>query len=79
MGLKSFLVKSDGSEVVIPQSYRKAQKRFRKIPKLVSRKKKKSNNRKKAVVKLGKAYKKVADTRKDFHFKTAKELLDHHD
>ncbi|AOY79478.1 transposase [Moorena producens JHB] len=79
MGLKSFLVKSDGSEVPIPQYYRKAQKRLKKIQKAVSRSKKGSNNRKKAVSKLGKAHKKVADTRKDFHFKTAKVLLDRHD
>ena len=79
MGLKSFLVKSDGSEVPIPQYYRKAQKRLRKIQKAVSRSKKGSNNRKKAVIKLGKAHKKVADTRKDFHFKTAKDILNNHD
>ncbi|AOW98626.1 transposase [Moorena producens PAL-8-15-08-1] len=79
MGLKSFLVKSDGSEVPIPQYYRKAQKRLKKIQKTVSRSKKGSNNRKKAVDKLGKAHKKVADTRKDFHFKTANSLLDNHD
>ncbi|AOX00151.1 transposase [Moorena producens PAL-8-15-08-1] len=79
MGLKSFLVKSDGSEVPIPQYYRKAQKRLKKIQQSVSRSKKGSINRKKAVNRLGKAHKKVADTRKDFHFKTAKELLDNHD
>ena len=79
MGLKSFLIKSDGSEVPIPQYYRKAQKRLNKIQKAVSRSKKGSNNRRKAVTKLGKAHKKVADTRKDFHFKTAKGLLDSYD
>ncbi|NEO79968.1 transposase [Moorena sp. SIO4G3] len=79
MGLKSFLIKSDGSEVDIPQYYRKAQKRLKKIQKAVSRSKKGSSNRRKAVTKLGKAHKKVADTRKDFHFKTAKDLLDSHD
>ncbi|NEO69312.1 transposase [Moorena sp. SIO3H5] len=79
MGLKSFLIRSDGSEVPIPQYYRKAQKRLKKIQKAVSRSKKGSNNRKKVVTKLGKAHKKVADTRKDFHFKTAKGLLDNHD
>ncbi|NEQ11922.1 MAG: transposase [Moorea sp. SIO4E2] len=79
MGLKSFLIKSDGSEVPIPQYYRKAQKRLKKIQKAVSRSKKGSNNRKKAVSQLGKVHKKVADTRKDFHFKTAKGLLDNHD
>ncbi|NEQ88027.1 MAG: transposase, partial [Moorea sp. SIO2I5] len=79
MGLKSFLIKSDGSEVPIPQYYRKAHKRLKKRQKAVSRSKKGSNNRQKAVTKLGKAHKKVADTRKDFHFKTAKNLLDNHD
>ena len=49
------------------------------MQKSVSRKKKGSKNRKKAVVTLGKAHKKVADTRKNFHFKTAKSLLDNHD
>ncbi len=79
MGLKSFLIKSDGTDVDIPQYYRKAQKRLRRIQKTVSRKNQGSNNRKKAVAKLGKAHKKVADTRKDFHFKTAKSLLENHD
>ena len=79
MGLKSFLIKSDGTYVEIPQYYRKSIDRLRKIQKSVSRKKKGGSNRKKAVAKLGKAHKKVADTRKDFHFKTAKSLLDNHD
>ncbi len=79
MGLKAFLIKSDGTEVAIPQYYRKAQKQLRKVHKSLSRKKKGSNNRKKAVAKLGQAHKRVADTRKDFHFKTAKALLDNHD
>lgn len=79
MGLKSFLIKSDGSEIPIPQYYRKAQKGLKKAQKKVSRKVKGSNNRRKAVEKLGKAHKKVADTRKDFHFKTAKQLTDSHD
>ncbi|AOW99720.1 transposase [Moorena producens PAL-8-15-08-1] len=79
MGLKSFLIKSDGSEVPIPQYYRKAQKRLKKIQKAVSRSKKGSNNRNKVVKRLGKAHKKVADTRRDFNFKTSKELLDNYD
>lgn len=78
MGLKSFLTKADGTEIAIPQYYRKAQKALRKVQKAVSRKKKGSNNRHKAIEKLGKAHKRVADTRKDFHFKTAKALLDEH-
>jgi len=79
MGLKSFLIKSDGTDVEIPQYYRRAIKQLRKIQKAISRKNQGGNNRKKAVVKLGKAHKKVADTRKDFHFKTAKSLINNHD
>jgi putative transposase len=79
MGLKSFLILSNGSDVPIPQFYRKAQKRLKKAQKRVSRKVKGSNNRWKDVEKLGKAHKKVADTRKDFHFKTAKQLTDKYD
>ena len=39
MGLKSFLVKSDSSEVAIPQYYRKAFMRLKKAQKAVSRRK----------------------------------------
>ncbi|MEO0967891.1 MAG: transposase, partial [Cyanobacteria bacterium J06639_18] len=38
-----------------------------------------SNRCKKAIKKLGRQHKKVADTRKDFHFKAATTLLDKHD
>ncbi len=79
LGLKAFLIKSDGSNIAIPQHYRNAQKKLRKKQKRVSRKVKDSKNRRKAVEKLGKAHKKVADTRKDFHFKTAKHLTDNYD
>ncbi|NEQ28559.1 MAG: IS200/IS605 family element transposase accessory protein TnpB, partial [Microcoleus sp. SIO2G3] len=65
--------------VAIPQHYRKSQKRLRVIQKRVSRRKKGSNRRRKAVKQLGKQHKKVADKRKDFHFKTAKQLLSKHD
>ena len=45
----------------------------------VSRRKKGSNRRKKAIKKLGIQHKKVSDTRKDFHFKTANNLLKKYD
>jgi putative transposase len=79
MGLKEFLTTSDGEAVAIPQHYRKSQKRLRVIQKRVSRQKKGSNRRKKSVKQLGKQHKKVADKRKDFHFKTAKQLLSKYD
>ncbi|WP_445243202.1 MULTISPECIES: RNA-guided endonuclease InsQ/TnpB family protein [unclassified Microcoleus] len=79
LGLKEFLTTSEGEAVAIPQHYCKAQKRLRTIQKRVSRRKKASNRRQKAVKQLGKQHKKVADKRKDFHFKTANYLLSKYD
>ncbi len=79
VGLKDFLTTSENETVAIPQHYRKAQKRLRTIQKRVSRRKKGSNRRQKAVKQLGNCHKKVADKRKDFHFKTAKNLLKKYD
>ena len=79
VGLKEFLTTSEGKAVAIPQHYRKSQKRLRVIQKRVSRRKKGSNRRQKAVKHLGKQHKAVADKRKDFHFKTANDLLKKYD
>ena len=79
VGLKEFLTTSEGETVAIPQHYRKTQKRLRTIQKRVSRRKKGSNRRQKAVKQLGKCHKKIADKRKDFHFKTANDLLKKYD
>ncbi len=79
VGLKQFLTTADGETVSIPQYYRKAQKRLRVIQKRVSRRKKGSKRRQKTLKQLGKQHKKVADKRKDFHFKTANTLLKKYD
>ncbi len=79
VGLKEFLTTSEGETVAIPQHYRQTQKRLRTIQKRVSRRKKGSNRRQKAVKQLGKCHKKIADKRKDFHFKTANDLLKKYD
>ncbi|NEP04936.1 MAG: IS200/IS605 family element transposase accessory protein TnpB [Okeania sp. SIO4D6] len=75
MGLKDFLVTSNGESVPIPQYYRSSQKRLKTLQKRLSRKKKGSKRQLKAVKAVAKQHKKVADKRKDFHFKTANELL----
>jgi putative transposase len=75
MGLKSFLTDSNGEEVAIPQHYRKAEKRLQRLQRSLSRKKKGSNNRRKAVKRVAKQHLRVANSRKDFHYKTAKKLL----
>jgi len=75
MGLKAFLVTSDGEEVAIPQHYRKAEKRLKRLQRCLSRKKKGSNRRKKAVKRVAKQHLKVANQRQDFHYKAAQKLL----
>jgi len=79
VGLKEFLTTSEGETVAIPQYYRKEQKRLRVVQKRVSRRKKGSNRSRKAIKQLGRQHKKVADKRKDFHFKTANWLLSKYD
>ncbi|NEO13117.1 MULTISPECIES: transposase [unclassified Moorena] len=79
VGLKEFLTTSEGETIQVPQYYRKAQKRLKVIQKRVSRRKKGGVNRLKAIKQLGRQHKKVADKRKDFHFKTANYLLSKYD
>lgn len=75
VGLKSFLVTDEGEEVSIPKPYRKSEKRLKRLQRSLSRKKKGSNRRKKAIKRVAKAHLKVANQRKDFHYKTAKKLI----
>ncbi len=79
VGLHDFLVTSENERIKAPKYLRSAERKLRKAQKRVSRRKKGSNRRKKAVQKLGKQHKKVADTRKDFHFKTANQLIEKYD
>jgi putative transposase len=75
VGLIDFIVTSDDERIAAPKFLRKAERKLKSAQHRVSRRKKGSNRRKKAIRKLGIQHKKVADTRKDFHFKTANNLL----
>lgn len=80
LGLKDFLVTSAGETVPIPQFARKSEKRRKLLNKSLSRKKKKGTvRRRKSGKRLSKHYQKVARQRKDFHYKTAKWLLNKYD
>ena len=76
LGLKSFLVTSEGEAFDAPKLYRKAQAKLRRSQRAVARKKRGGANRKKAVKTLAKIHAHVANQRKDFHHKTAKSLVD---
>jgi putative transposase len=75
MGLKAFLVDDLGGEVAIPKHYRRTEKRLKRLQRSLSRKQKGSNRRQQVVKRVAKAHLKVANQRKDFHYKTANSLL----
>lgn len=79
VGLIDFYVASDNTRIAAPKYLRKAERKLKSAQRRVSRRKKGSNRRKKAIRKLGVQHKKVADTRKDFHFKEANNLLKKYD
>lgn len=72
VGLIDFIVTSDNERIAAPKFLRKAERRLKSAQRRVSR-------RKKAIKNLGIQHKKVSDTRKDFHFKTAKNIIDKYD
>ena len=75
LGLKSFLVTSDGEEVKPPKFYRRAQKKLRRVQRAVSRKKRGGRNRRKAVQHLARLHQHIGNQRKDWHHKTALSLV----
>jgi putative transposase len=79
VGLIDFYVSSDNEKIKAPLFLRKAERKLKSAQRKVSRRKKGSNRRKKAIKSLAIQHKKVADTRCDFHFKTAKNLLKKYD
>jgi putative transposase len=75
LGLKDFLVCSDGVSIPNPQFLRKAEKKLAKAQRSLARKKPGSNNRRKARYKVARCYSKVARQRRDFHHKVSTQLV----
>lgn len=73
-GLKQFLTASDGKDITSPLFFKQNIEAIRTASKMLSRKKKGSNHRKQARLALARLHKKVANMRKDFHFKLALEI-----
>lgn len=78
LGLKSFLVTSNGESVEPPRYYRKSQKKLRVAQRSVSRKKKGSKRRSKAREQVARLHEKTANQRRDFHHKESRKLVDAH-
>lgn len=71
VGIKSFLVDSDGREVSNPKFLRKSEKAVKRAARQLSRKKKGSNNYNKQRTRLAKKHEKIANQRKDFLHKVS--------
>jgi putative transposase len=78
LGLKSFLVTSDGESVEPPRYYRESEKKLRVAQRSVSRKKKGSRRRRKARKRVARLHEKTANQRRDFHHKHARKLANTH-
>src|SRR5579885_1218930 len=78
LGLKAFLMTSEGEEVKPPKYYRKAQKSLRRAQRKVARRKKGSQRRRKAVLLLKKQHQHIANQRRNFHHKIASSLIKRH-
>lgn len=75
LGLKEFLVTSDGFKVENPRFLRNSLNKIKKLQRKHSRKKKGSANRERSRIKLAKAYKKVTNQRKHFMHCVTNELI----
>ncbi|ARV62132.1 transposase [Nostocales cyanobacterium HT-58-2] len=76
VGLMSFLAASNGLVVKRPKFFVDLQRKLKLLQQRVSRKKLGSNNWRKAQVKVARLHERIANTRKDFHWKVAHQLCD---
>lgn len=78
-GLKTYLKASDGNDIESPLFFKQSQNNIKKLNRELSRKQKGSNHRKQVKCQLSKQHLKIANQRKDFQFKLAKELCETYD
>lgn len=79
LGIKEFLITSDGEMIENPKYLRKSEKKLRKLQKDLSRCQKESSNRNKARIKVAKQHEKIANQRKDFLHKTSRKIANFYD
>src|SRR2546428_2810354 len=75
LGLKSFLITSDGETIPNPKYYARDEKKLAKAQRKHARKKKGGKNRNKARKKVARLHARIADTRHDFQHKTSTKLI----
>ncbi len=79
VGLSSFAVLSDGTEVANPRHYRSAQAKLRRAQRKVARRKQGSNRRRKALQALQRVHAHVRQQRSDFHHQVSRTLVNAYD
>ena len=78
-GLKSFLVNDLGQEIKMPEFYKADLARMKAIQRQVSKKQKASKNQVEGKRHMARRHVRIADKRRDFHFKLAHLLCDYYD
>jgi putative transposase len=79
LGVKHLAITSDGEFFDHPKYLRKAERRFKFLQRMVSRRKKGSNRRRKAVAMLAKVHEYIANQRRDTAHKISRYLVDNYD
>jgi putative transposase len=78
VGLTTFAMLSDGTEIPNPRYYREAQAELRRAARKVARRKKGSHRRRKAVALLRKVHVHIRSQRADFHHKISRWLVNNY-
>ncbi len=76
VGLEYFLSTSDGLQIERPKFFVEMQGKLKSLQRRLKRKQVGSHNWRKAQQKVARLHEQIANTRKDFHFKTAHQLCD---
>ena len=79
LGLKDFIITSDGDKVGNPKYLHESQMKLRKAQKNLSRKKKGSSRRRKCILKVARLHEKVVNQRKHFHHVVSSDLIQKYD
>ncbi len=76
VGISHFVAASNGQLFSNPKPFKTLERKLKLLQKQVSRKRLGSNNRKKAQAKVSRLHERIANTRKDYHWKLAHKLCD---
>jgi putative transposase len=79
LGLTSFAVLSDGTEVVNPRYFRRSEESLARAQRVLARKKRGSNSRRKAKRSVARVHERIRNQRRDFHYKVAVDLVRRYD